>query len=110
MSMVTTTTTETSGRPRWGTTEEAAAEWHVTPDTVRRWAREGRVPTRHIGRKYEFDLNYADRTRQGGDYDGRPAAGPGTGRRPGRLADTWPPASSRFPTTSRGARICCCRS
>ena len=61
--MTAVTTTETSGRPRWGTAAEAAAEWHVNSDTVRRWAREGRVPARRIGRKYEFDLNYDGRTR-----------------------------------------------
>ena len=65
---MTTTTTETFDRPRWGTAREAAAEWHVNQNTVRRWAREGRVPARRIGRKYEFDLNYADRTRLGSGH------------------------------------------
>ena len=69
--IVTTTTTREPipiDQPRWGTAKEAAAEWHVNLDTVRRWAREGRVPFRRIGRKYEFDLNAADRTRQGSGH------------------------------------------
>ncbi len=68
MTMATTTTTETPVRPRWGTSEEAAAEFGVTADTVRRWAREGRVRVRQIGRRYQFDLDYADPTRQGSGH------------------------------------------
>ena len=67
--MTTMTTTETPGQPRWGTAREAAApEWHVNAETARRWAREGRVPFRRIGRQYWFDLNYGDRIIRGGDH------------------------------------------
>jgi excisionase family DNA binding protein len=47
---------------------EAAAKWNEPPSTVRRWAAEGRIPARRIGRKWRVDLNALDQTR-----DARPA-------------------------------------
>jgi excisionase family DNA binding protein len=51
---------ESSEQPRWGTVPDAAAEWGEPPSTVRRWAAEGRIPARRIGRKYQVDLNALD--------------------------------------------------
>lgn len=48
--------------PRWGTVGEAAAEWGEPASTVRRWAAQGRIPARRIGRKYQVDLDAIDRT------------------------------------------------
>ena len=62
-----TTTTEAFDQPRWGTVREAAAEWHVSLEAVRRWAAQGLVPSRRIGRSYQIDLNALDRTRRGAD-------------------------------------------
>jgi excisionase family DNA binding protein len=53
-----------SGGPRWGAVNEAAAEWGEPRSTVRRWAAQGRIPARRIGRKYQVDLNALDRTRE----------------------------------------------
>ena len=50
--------------PRWGSVTEAAAEWGEPPSTVRRWAAEGAIPARRIGRKYQVDLNALDRARE----------------------------------------------
>ena len=47
--------------PRWGAVIEAAAEWGEPPSTVRRWAAQGLIPARRIGRKYQVDLNALDR-------------------------------------------------
>lgn len=50
--------------PRWGAVNEAAAEWGEPPSTVRRWAAQGHIPARRIGRKYQVDLNALDRARE----------------------------------------------
>ncbi len=50
--------------PRWGAVNEAAAEWGEPPTTVRRWASQGLIPARRIGRKYQVDLNALDRARE----------------------------------------------
>jgi excisionase family DNA binding protein len=50
--------------PRWGTVNQAAAEWGEPPSTVRRWAAQGDIPARRIGRKYQVDLNALDRMRE----------------------------------------------
>lgn len=50
--------------PRWGTVNQAAAEWGEPPTTVRRWASQDRIPARRIGRKYQVDLNALDRARE----------------------------------------------
>jgi excisionase family DNA binding protein len=42
-------------RDRVLTVETAAALLHVTPRTMRTWAREGRVPVRRPGRAWLFD-------------------------------------------------------
>ena len=51
-------------KPRWGAVGEAAAEWGEPPSTVRRWAAQGRIPARRIGRKYQIDLNALDQMRE----------------------------------------------
>jgi excisionase family DNA binding protein len=54
----------TAEEPRWGTVNEAAAEWGEPPSTVRRWASQGDIPARRIGRKYQVDLNALDQMRE----------------------------------------------
>ncbi|MGH3160372.1 MAG: helix-turn-helix domain-containing protein [Streptosporangiaceae bacterium] len=46
--------------PRWGTVPDAADEWGHPRTTVRRWARQGRIPARRIDRKWQVDLNALD--------------------------------------------------
>ena len=48
---------EPSQEPRWGTVIDAADEWGEPPTTVRRWALQGRIPARRIGRKWQVDRN-----------------------------------------------------
>lgn len=37
------------------TTAQAAQRYKLSVETVRRWAREGKIPARKIGRKYHVD-------------------------------------------------------
>lgn len=37
-------------------TEELARELQITPDTVRKYAKTGRLPSYKIGKSYRFDL------------------------------------------------------
>ncbi|UVT31515.1 helix-turn-helix DNA binding protein [Mycobacterium phage Sejanus] len=48
-------------RPRWATKAEAAQHLGVHPNTVTRWANDGRITTYHFGpRLIRFDLNEID--------------------------------------------------
>jgi excisionase family DNA binding protein len=51
---------EPSNEPRWGTVLQASAQWGEPPTTVRRWALQGRIPARRIGRKWQVDLGALD--------------------------------------------------
>jgi len=55
---------ESSEQPRWGSVPGAAAEWGETLSTVRRWAAQGRIPARKIGRNWQVDLNALDQARE----------------------------------------------
>ena len=50
-----------SDEPRWGSVPGAAAEWGEPLSTVRRWAAQGLIPARKIGRNWQVDLNALDR-------------------------------------------------
>ena len=49
--------------PRWGSVPQAADEWGEPRSTVRRWAAQGLIPARKIGRKWQVDLDALGRAR-----------------------------------------------
>lgn len=40
---------------RWVTARELATLAGLHPDTVARWARQGRIPGHHVGRRWRFE-------------------------------------------------------
>lgn len=49
------------------TTAQAAQRYKLSVETIRRWARAGKIPARKIGRKYHVDQTELDgRLREGG--------------------------------------------
>lgn len=47
-------TTETT---QGATADEVAARFRVTPQSVRVWARQGKIPAFRLGTQYRFDLD-----------------------------------------------------
>lgn len=45
----------TTTQPDLMTPDEVAALYRVNPNTVKRWAREGRVPARKVGKLWRFE-------------------------------------------------------
>lgn len=43
------------------TTSELAARWKLTPMTLRRWRRDGKLKTHHLGRGIRFALSEIER-------------------------------------------------
>ena len=54
--MPTTTPDETTSRQQGATTGEVAERFKVCEESVRRWARSGRIPAYQAGAVYRFDL------------------------------------------------------
>jgi excisionase family DNA binding protein len=47
----------TQGTMRGATTEDVAARFRVTAQSVRTWARQGKIPAYRVGSQYRFDLD-----------------------------------------------------
>ena len=51
------TSSNTRTTARGATADEVAARFRVTPASVRKWARAGRIPSFRLGTVYRFDLD-----------------------------------------------------
>ena len=51
------------------TTEQAARRYNVHVETIRRWARAGKIPARKIGRKYHVSVRAMDAVIGGRTHD-----------------------------------------
>ena len=68
------TTANAMPATRGATAEEVAASFRVTSASVRKWAREGRIPSFKAGTVFRFDLDAVERalrTRPKHGEDGR---------------------------------------